>query len=159
MIFRKINATDASLIYHIRNLSRNFLHDNSEYSLENVREWFELTKPDWYIIQIDKEIPIGYFRLSNYSKLNRNMYIGADLDPIFRGKGYAKQAYNEFIPFIFLEYNLHKLTLEVLSTNTIAINLYQKLGFKETGRKPEEIFRNGEFIDSIIMTLFKREVN
>jgi RimJ/RimL family protein N-acetyltransferase len=47
--------------------------------------------------------------------------------------------------------------LEVLSTNTRAYNLYKKIGFFEEGIKREEIFRNGIFIDSIIMAILKKE--
>jgi len=43
------------------------------------------------------------------------------------------------------------LTLKVFSTNKRAIYVYKKVGFKETGRIPNAIHKNGEFIDEIIM--------
>jgi RimJ/RimL family protein N-acetyltransferase len=103
------------------------------------------------------EILIGYFRLSNYSKENKNIYIGADIAKEYTGKGIAKKAYNLFIPFLFTEYNLNKISLEVLSTNQKAINLYDKLGFVKEGIKREEILKNNKWVDSIIMSILKSE--
>jgi len=47
--------------------------------------------------------------------------------------------------------SLKMLTLTVFSTNKRAIHIYEKAGFKETGRIPNEIYKNGKFIDHIIM--------
>jgi len=47
--------------------------------------------------------------------------------------------------------NLKMLTLMVFSTNNRAIYVYKKAGFKETGRIPNEIYKNGKFIDHVIM--------
>jgi len=47
---------------------------------------------------------------------------------------------------------LKMLTLGVFSSNDIAIHVYNKVGFKETGRIPKEIYKDGKCIDDIIMT-------
>jgi len=44
------------------------------------------------------------------------------------------------------------LTLSVFSTNARAIHVYRKVGFKETGRIPKNIYKDGKYIDKIIMT-------
>ena len=46
---------------------------------------------------------------------------------------------------------LKMLTLTVFSTNKRAKHVYEKVGFKETGRKPKFIYKNGEYIDEVIM--------
>ena len=46
---------------------------------------------------------------------------------------------------------LRILTLTVFSTNKRAKHVYEKVGFKETGRIPKDIFKNGKFIDQLIM--------
>jgi len=43
------------------------------------------------------------------------------------------------------------LTLTVFATNKRAIHVYEKVGFKETGRIPKGIYRNGKYIDRVIM--------
>jgi RimJ/RimL family protein N-acetyltransferase len=47
--------------------------------------------------------------------------------------------------------NLKMLTLTVFSTNKRAKHVYEKVGFKETGRIPNELFKNGKYIDDVIM--------
>ncbi len=43
------------------------------------------------------------------------------------------------------------VTLDVFSTNSIAKDLYKKMGFVEYGMLPEGIYRNGQFEDSVLM--------
>ena len=49
---------------------------------------------------------------------------------------------------------IEKLNLEVFSTNTGAIELYRKLGFREEGRKIRQFKIFDEYADDVLMTLF-----
>ena len=159
LTFVKITKDDLEFINKTRNeCAAEYLHNSQQYSLEETYDWFDKTNPDfWIIIDLKYNTKIGYFRLSNYSKENKNIYIGADIAPEYRGKGYGKIAYKMFIPYLFKHYGLHKITLEVLSTNTVAKNLYEKLGFIYEGKKREEIYKKGKWIDSIIMSILRSE--
>jgi RimJ/RimL family protein N-acetyltransferase len=117
-------------------------------------------------ISIDEDIRnIGYITFTNplddkkdedYNKIFiQYLYV----DEKYRGKGYGKIAYKMFIPYLFKHYDLHKITLEVLSTNIVAKNLYEKLGFIYEGKKREEIYKKGKWIDSIIMSILRSEYN
>ncbi len=44
------------------------------------------------------------------------------------------------------------LTLGVFSTNARAKHVYEKVGFVETGRIPKNIYKDGKYVDEIIMT-------
>jgi RimJ/RimL family protein N-acetyltransferase len=46
---------------------------------------------------------------------------------------------------------LKMVELYVFSTNERAMHLYEKVGFRVTGKIPKEICRRGTFIDHIIM--------
>ena len=46
---------------------------------------------------------------------------------------------------------LKMLTLDVFSTNDRARHVYEKVGFKETGRIPKYFHKNNKYIDRIIM--------
>ena len=48
---------------------------------------------------------------------------------------------------------LRVLVLEVFDTNEIAKHLYQKMSFKEAGRIPKGVYKNGNYVDLIRMTL------
>lgn len=156
--FKKMSIEDISFVSNIRNnYAQEYLHDSRTFSLEETKQWFEKYNPDFWIIVINDQ-KIGYFRLSNHSIINKNIYIGADISPEYTGRGYGYLSYKEFIPFLFEKYELNKITLEVLSTNVRAIGLYKKLGFKQEGMKREEINKNGKYVDSIIMSILKSEI-
>lgn len=154
--FRPIKASDASVINKIRNQSVEFLHDNSMFSVKETAEWIERVCPDWYAILLNDEM-VGYFRISNYSEKNRNLYIGADIEESHRGKGLGYESYLLMMEKLFKERKLNKIALEVLSNNERAYSLYKKLGFSVEGTKRQEVWRNGFWVDSIVMSITRIE--
>lgn len=141
----------------IRNqCAEEYLHDSRKFSVDDTYKWFDKTKPEYYLITHDTT-PIGYFRTSNYSEINKNIYIGADLHPDWRGKGLAYLSYRLFIPMMFNKYPLNKISLEVLSTNYVAKNLYKKLGFVHEGTKREDVYKQNAYVDSEIWSILQRE--
>ena len=156
--FRKIKIEDLVFLNYVRNgYCEEFLHDGRKFTIDKTIKWFEKYTPDWYIIQNDGE-NIGYFRLSNHSMDAMNIYVGADIVPEHTGRGLGYSSYKVFLPYIFAEYGLNKVSLEVLSTNERAINLYKKIGFIVEGVKREEVLKKGKFVDSIIMSILRKEL-
>ena len=154
---RPLLESDLEFLNKVRNQNAaEFLHDSRTFTLPQTKEWFIQTKPDYYLI-LHEDIPIGYFRISNHSLDNRNLYVGADIALEYQGKGLGYKSYRHFLPYLFKKYNLNKITLEVLSSNTRAINLYLKLGFVQEGVKRQEILKGNEYVDSIIMSILKSE--
>lgn len=47
---------------------------------------------------------------------------------------------------------LKVLTLQVFATNARAVHVYEKAGFVQTGRVPMKHFREGQYIDEVLMT-------
>ena len=149
---REMLVDDLPFFLEIRNLSKEFLHDNSTFTLEQSTEWFKKTNPIFYVIELGNVI-IGYFRTSNWD--GNSPYIGCDIHPDFRGLGLGYLSYLKFIDRIYSEFNISSLKLEVLSTNVRAKNLYYKLGFIDIGISEDKIIRDGIQVDSIIMELKK----
>jgi len=153
LTFTEINQDDLLFVNEIRNVyADKYLHDSRKFTLEDTEQWFYKSKPNFWIIW-DGSVRIGYFRLSNHSIINSNIYIGADIHPNYTNCGYGYNAYIQFIPLIFKKYNLHKISLEVLSNNSRAIHLYNKLGFVKEGIKRDEVKKENLYIDSIIMSI------
>jgi RimJ/RimL family protein N-acetyltransferase len=50
------------------------------------------------------------------------------------------------------EMDLKVLTLTAFASNKRAIRVYEKVGFVQTGRVPKKHFKEGKYIDEIIMT-------
>ncbi len=47
---------------------------------------------------------------------------------------------------------LKTIQLEVFANNPRAVHVYEKTGFRQSGRIPKKMLRRGKFIDSIVMT-------
>ncbi len=93
--------------------------------------------------QVDKPQNIA---MSHYGDL------GISLSKEFRDTGIGSEMMKTLLDesrkagFVFIE-------LKVFSSNPRAIHLYEKMGFKQTGRVPSKIIRNGNQIDDIIMVI------
>lgn len=55
------------------------------------------------------------------------------------------------------ENGIKKLNLEVFSSNTNAISLYEKLGFQHEGARKRQFIIDGEYVDDIFMTVWLGE--
>ncbi|MBW5448077.1 GNAT family N-acetyltransferase [Cohnella sp. CFH 77786] len=73
------------------------------------------------------------------------------------GKGYGKEALGLLIRFAFLELNLNRLELEVYDYNERARRCYLACGFREEGRLREKQYKNGRYVDVIVMGLLRSE--
>lgn len=100
---------------------------------------------------------IGVWRLQNLDNVNRSAEVGVDIFEKYRGKGFGEKAYKMIFKYLFENYNIHTIYLRVVAFNTNAISLYKKVGFVETGKIVESIFRKGKYWDNIIMCITSEE--
>jgi hypothetical protein len=121
VILKKISEEDLSFLLEIRNddTTRVNLENDTVFNLDDCKQWFLNTKPEWFIILNENQEKVGYLRTNGDE-------VGCDIHPNHRRKGYAKQA--------FLNYLKDKTyaTLWVFEDN-FAINLYEKLRFIRNG--------------------------
>ena len=61
------------------------------------------------------------------------------------------------LSWAFKQLNLHKVSLQVLTNNERAIRIYESLGFRPEGVLRDEQFRDGQFLDLMMMALFQDE--
>lgn len=124
-------------------------------------EWFQRICLDgskmYLAIENQKREFIGIVRCDEWDKINRSIRIGLDIVSKFRRQGYAMEAYNLLLNFLFHHLGLNRVWLLVVDYNKAAIELYEKLGFKIEGRQKEAIFRNNQFNDYIMMSLLKKD--
>ena len=118
VILRSLTKEDLPFLLEVRNdySTRNNLENNSTFTLEQCKNWFDNLKSSWYIIEVNK-VSVGYL-------ITNGDQVGCDIHPDFRRKGYAKMAYE-----LYLKDKTYA-SLWVFSDN-FAKDLYLKLGFKE----------------------------
>lgn len=103
--------------------TRQFLGNDSKFTLKQSQEWFKTLEAEWFVIRVLDEL-VGYMRTTP------NGEIGLDIHPNHRRKGYARLAYQKYLK------NKKFATLWVFEDN-FAKNLYTELGFKPTGNQTQ----------------------
>ena len=127
IFIRRMTLEDVVFTNTTRNLVLKYLHHQDKQNLEEAESWFKKTNPLFYIIENKEDtdtVSLGYFRTSNHSRKNKNIYLGADIHPDYWGHGVAQKAYPLMLDTLFTELDLNKVSLEVLETNLRAIHVF-----------------------------------
>ncbi|MDU3687499.1 MAG: GNAT family protein [Anaerococcus hydrogenalis] len=93
--------------------------------------------------KIEDDSFIAFIGLKNYNPILRKSELGIVFDPKYTSKGYGYKAMKILLDYYFNDLKFYELYLDVNDFNKRAFNLYDKLGFKKTG-KTVEIFENQE---------------
>lgn len=88
---------------------------------------------------------------------NRVATVGIFLGKEHLEQGYGTDALRVLVDFCFNEVNLNKVRLNVFSFNKRAIRCYEKVGFKREGVLRQEIYRGGEYHDTLVMGILRGE--
>ena len=110
------------------------------------------------IILTDGDVLIGHVSIHDVDHLNRNAFLGIFIgEEGHRNKGYGAEAVRLALDYGFKTLNLHTVMLSVHADNDAAVACYKKIGFTETGRRREWVYKNGKYIDKIYMGILARE--
>ena len=74
------------------------------------------------------------------------------------GQGYGTEATRALCRWGLRELNLHRIWLRVYEDNAPAIRSYEKVGFKLEGRLRQDRFREGRYLDTLVMGLLYDEL-
>ncbi|MBI5044637.1 MAG: GNAT family N-acetyltransferase [Candidatus Levybacteria bacterium] len=151
-----MKSTDLDFFVSLRNKCVAYLHDSRKFSLSDAKRWFKTTNPQYFVIEFEGS-KVGYIRTSAWDLQNKNVYVGADIEPKYRKKGFAFEALKLFIDFLLREKKFNKVSLEVLDFNTPAISLYKKLGFKKEGVRRHHVKKGNRYVDSLIMGFLRAD--
>jgi UDP-4-amino-4,6-dideoxy-N-acetyl-beta-L-altrosamine N-acetyltransferase len=106
----------------------------------------------------DEDNILGLVSLTNINFINRSAEVHIMIgDTKNRGKGIGYFAVIEILNHAFNNMNLNRIELGVLESNTRALKLYEKVGFNHEGVKVQSIYKNGKFVDMIMMAILKEE--
>ena len=73
----------------------------------------------------------------------------------YRGKGLGGEIIDLLLDYGFNQLRLHNINLEVFDFNEQAIKCYEKVGFKEYGRRHECYYLDGKWHDEILMEVLE----
>jgi len=138
-----------------------FLGDIEMIGLERQREWFKTLQHRidrrYYILGTKALDFVGVVRTDEIDFVNRSIRVGGDILPKYQGKGYGTRMFRLIRKYCFDCLNMNRLWLLVLENNTAALPLYRKAGFVEEGRQRKAIFRDGKYLDYLMMSLLRSE--
>lgn len=97
---------------------------------------------------------VGRCGLTRVDWKNRVAELAIMIGTPYRGRGYGSEAMALLCDFCFREMNLHKLKVSVFAFNQAAVRCYEKNGFVREGVLRNEIFRDGEYQDVILLAKF-----
>jgi len=144
-----------------------YLLMSSPLSTVMEEKWFEaqLERPPHLgqILAIEVQpgndwVHIGNTGLHDVDPVNRSAEFGIMIgEKEFWNKGYGTRATRLMLQHGFENLNLNRIYLEVFSTNPRAMQAYTAAGFTREGVLRQAIFKNGHYIDEIIMSILQSE--
>jgi RimJ/RimL family protein N-acetyltransferase len=162
---RAVELKDLELLRDWRNvpeLRKNY-REVRELNMANQEKWFERTCVNnhndfMFIIQrLDDGKPIGAAGLLYINWIIRSadfsFYIG-ESDAYIDDVGYAEEAASLLINYGLKNLNLHKIWMELYEFDKRKLEFFQnKFSFVQDGKLRDNCFEDGEYWDSVILSL------
>lgn len=161
LAIRGIEEDDLLFLIELRSEAWQSLGTVTILSLLSQRNWLQAMNKDqkkgYYILTSEEGRRMGLVRLDEIDFINRSIRVGGDLRSSFRGQGHGQKMMELIKKYCFDYLNMNRLWLLVLETNEVALHIYKKSGFTIEGPQREAIFRDGKYMDYIMMSLLRTE--
>lgn len=127
--------------------------------IKNSWEWKRAGKAYIFgIEEIETNNLIGSCGIMDVNWINRSAAFGIGIWKKARqNQGLGTDATKTILKFAFNDLGLHSIMLEVHEFNKRGIHVYEKIGFKDIGKKREAIYRNGKYYDTIFMDILDKD--
>jgi diamine N-acetyltransferase len=132
-------------------------------TLEQETAWYEQaavdeTRTGFTIYERATGRAIGNCGLHEVDLANRRTVVGIMIgEPDARGRGYGTEAMRLLLDYAFTVLGMHSVMLTVVEYNGAGRRCYEKVGFREMGRRRESRWYNGRFWDEIHMDILASE--
>lgn len=169
LIIRMYDAKDfASIQTFFSDLDRTKYYLPTTWRLYNpiqleklLSDWNDLRENFIYIIdyKTSSEIKsIGAINIDGLDFINRKCELGVCLfEKKYCGKSLAKEAMILMLDYLFCQFNLNKVNVQVIEDNIASYKLFEKLNFRLEGTKKAEIYRDGKYLDMKLYALLCEE--
>lgn len=135
-------------------------------SLGDEERWFEnnLRQPpaeQVLVIEIETEAgwkPMGNTSLMDFDRISACAEVGIFIgEKQMWGKRIAQRALHLMLQYAFNDLNLNRVGLQVFASNAHAIRCYEAVGFVHEGKKRKAMYRKGQFVDILLMSVLRDE--
>lgn len=132
-------------------------------SLEEHEAWFaEMAKDEqsfpFSIRTLVEDRLVGMLVIKDifWQARHCSFFIGLG-NPEMRGRGYGSDAIRVMLKYAFLEMNMNRVGLEVMSYNAAALHSYERVGFQLEGTLRAYTYRDGVYYDMHVMGILRNE--
>jgi len=101
-------------------------------------------------------VEVGVCGLTSIDKHNQSAEFSLYIRPDRHRMGYGADALRLLLRHAFFDLNLNRIWGETYEGNP-ALAMFEKVGMKQEGRLRQTYFREGRFIDSIIVSMLRTE--
>lgn len=135
-------------------------------SMADEEAWFEgmmKTPGDEHplVIEIrsgEQWVPIGNCGFHAIDYRCRESEVGIFIgEKAFWNQGFGTEAMNLLLRHGFNTLNLNRIFLRVYATNPRAVHSYEKAGFVHEGRMRQAVYKHGQYIDVLLMSILLSE--
>lgn len=110
------------------------------------------------IIKQSDDTAVGFVRFNFIDRTSGNVWLRVMIgERTAWGKGYARDALESYLGWLFNEIGIHRVTLECYSTNMRAVKFYERLRFKKEGVLREAVLIDGTHHDVFSFGMLKRD--
>lgn len=167
LTLRKMEMSDANDMYSYASLdevTRYLLWtphlniDETKGYIEYVRrEYRKGSVADWAISLDSESRMIGTVGFSAVDRENNSVEIGYVLNPLYWGKGYAREALRRAVEAAFCELGAHRVQLRIMDGNVRSENVALACGFRKEGSLRDLLLVNGAYRTIHIYSLVSDE--
>jgi len=130
--------------------------------LAGTRAWWEGMRANphtaAFVIETLAGELVGVCSLEDVHSPSRSAALGIWIGKPFWDRGLGSDAVRALCRFGFREMNLQRIGLSVYDLNPRAVRTYEKVGFKEEGRRRRGIFVDGRPCDVVVMGLLPEDL-
>jgi ribosomal-protein-alanine N-acetyltransferase len=126
-------------------------------TFEKQKEYYEHLKKSHddivlAIIHDKDDLHIGNIGLHKIDYIHRHADVGIILgERKYQNRGYATQCIEAIKDYSFKTLNLHRLTVYIMKDNIASYKAFLKAGFKKEGIMSELFYKNGKYVDVIVV--------
>jgi len=139
-----------------------FTGSRGEIGEEKARAWYRTRKDqtdrlDLAIVDKATGLVVGEAVLNEWDPDNQSCNFRILIGPSGQGRGLGTEATRLIVGYGIEEIGLHRISLGVYAFNPRAQRAYEKAGFVVEGRLRDELYWDGEWVDSIVMSVLAPE--
>jgi RimJ/RimL family protein N-acetyltransferase len=114
--------------------------------------WFQLM-----IVLAESGQLIGDCGIHFISDAAQQVELGITLDPRYQHRGFACEALEGVLSYVFGRLNMHRVSATTDAENTTAQNLFKRLGFRQEALLVEHVWFKGAWGSEYVFAMLQRE--